>query len=312
MEIIHKPVLVSEVLEYLRPQPNQNFVDATVGGGGHAEKILGKTEPNGRLLGLDWDKDAITRAKTRLARFSKRVILMPASYLKLKEIVSEKKFQPIQGVLLDLGLSSDQLQASGRGFSFQVNEPLDMRFSPDTNPLTAAEIVNQWPVAKIETCLRELGEERYARPISRAIERARQVGEIKTTLELVQIIQGALPARYTRGKINPATRTFQALRIAVNDELNNVRQALNDICDLVEGGARIAVISFHSLEDKIVKDFFRQESRDCLCPPEIPVCQCQHKACLRVITKKPLAPSDKEQADNFRSRSAKLRVAEKI
>lgn len=297
-------------MKFLAPRKNCNFVDCTVGGGGHAERILDMTGPAGRLLGIDLDKKALERTAERLVRFKNRIVLVHGSYINLKQIIYDKKFFPIDGALFDLGLSSDQLQSSGLGFTFQANEPLDMRFNPNGNDLTAAMILNEWPVSEIERILREDGEERFASGIASAIASRRQTQRIETTLDLVRIIMSVVPVRRT--KINPATKTFQALRIAVNDELNNIRIALKDIADAIGSGARIAVITFHSLEDRIVKQFFKQESKFCLCPREIPVCRCQHQAHLKIITKKPVLPSIKEVAENFRSRSAKLRVAEKI
>lgn len=310
MSTLHKPVLLAEVIKFLNPQSNRNFVDCTVGGGGHAERILEKTGPNGKLLAIDWDAEALKRTAEKLSAYRNRIILVHSSYVKIKDIIQEKKFNKISGVLLDLGLSSDQLQYSGRGFTFQANEPLDMRFDPDGNDLTAAIIVNEWPENEIKRILHEYGEEKFASKIANAIAGRRQTQRIETTLDLVRVIMSVVPNQRT--KINPATRTFQALRIAVNGELENIKAALKDIVETVESGARIAVITFHSLEDRIVKQYFKQESRDCICPRDLPVCKCGHHARLKLITKKPVVPSEKEVAENFRSRSAKLRVVEKI
>ncbi|MFH0780258.1 MAG: 16S rRNA (cytosine(1402)-N(4))-methyltransferase RsmH [Parcubacteria group bacterium] len=310
MPTLHKPVLMEETVKFLAPKKNRNFVDCTVSGGGHAERLLELTGPDGKLLGIDWDKEALDLAAARLSQYNKRLTLVHDSYVKFKDIIHEKKFNEISGVLLDLGLSSDQLQSSGRGFTFQANEPLDMRFNPDGNELTAAIIVNEWPENEIQRILHEYGEEKFAFKIAKAIAERRKTQKIETTLDLVRIIMTVVPSRRT--KINPATKTFQALRIAVNNELENVKSALKDIVETVEKGARIAVITFHSLEDRIVKQYFKQESKDCICPREIPVCQCGHVAKLKLITKKPIIPSEKEVAENFRSRSAKLRVVERI
>ena len=309
MNTVHKPVLVKEIIDHLAPKKNENFIDCTVGGGGHAEEILKLTGPKGKLLGLDWDSQAIERTKEHLADYKSRLVLVNDTYTNVKQVIYDKGFDSVNGVLLDLGLSSDQLQASGRGFTFQANEPLDMRFSLE-NDLTAADILNDWPKGKIIQILREYGEEKFAKRIAESIVARRKFGQIKTTLELVTAIVSTVPT--FRGKPHPATKTFQALRIAVNDELENVKNALKDIVDVLEPGAKIAVITFHSLEDRIVKEFFRQESKDCHCPPEIPVCRCDHEATLKIITKKPISPSDEEVEENFRSRSAKLRVAERI
>jgi 16S rRNA (cytosine1402-N4)-methyltransferase len=308
--ISHRPVLVKEVLQFLQPARNQNFIDATLGGAGHAERILQLTGPEGRLLGLDWDIEAIKAARERLKAYTGRVILLNTSYTKIKQVVYDKKFFPIHGVLIDLGLSSDQLKDSGRGFSFQINEPLDMRFSVLGNELTAAEILNTWPEKRIKELLIKNSEERQAGRLAAAIVRQRREKAFETTMELISLIMKIVPRG--KSKIHPATKTFQALRMEVNGELENIDAVLNDLIELLKPGSRIAVISFHSVEDRIVKDIFKRESLGCLCPPEIPVCRCRHIAKLKLITKKPIAPSDEEIAENFRSRSAKLRVVEKI
>jgi 16S rRNA (cytosine1402-N4)-methyltransferase len=306
---VHKPVLVEEVLHYLDPQKNKNFIDCTVGGGGHAEKILEQTGPKGKLLGFDWDKEAIERTRVRLERFHSRLILINESYIKIKKTVYDKKFNSIDGIVFDLGLSSDQLQDSGRGFSFQVNEPLDMRFSPDDNDLTASEIINTWDEKRIADLLYNYAEETNSRKIAKAIVEERKNGPIDTTLRLVQVVLSASPKKRT--KIHPATKTFQALRMEVNNELSNIRLVLKDCMEILEKGAKLAVITFHSIEDRTVKEFFQYEAKDCHCPPQIPVCRCGHKAQIKIINKKPIIPSDQEITENFRSRSAKLRVIEK-
>jgi len=309
METQHKPVMLQEVLHYLDPQPNQNFIDCTVGGGGHTEALLRAISPVGRVLALDWDSEAIKRVAERLSVEADRLILVNDTYINLEQVVYAQKFEKVRGILLDLGLSSDQLQNSGRGFSFQLNEPLDMRFDPINNGLTAEKILNEWSETEIIKILREYGEERSAVRIAKSIIEKRNIKPIKTTLELVEIITTVLPKR---GKIHPATKTFQALRIAVNDELNNVRRILESSYNVLESGGRLAIITFHSLEDRIVKQYFKYESVDCHCPREIPICQCGHKARWKIITKKPVIPSMREIEENFRCRSAKLRVAQKI
>jgi 16S rRNA (cytosine1402-N4)-methyltransferase len=309
MNTVHKPVLVKEVIEHLAPLKNENFVDCTVGGGGHAQAILELTGPKGKLLGLDWDVGAIKKSHEALSEYKDRLILINETYVNLKQVVYDQKFNKISGLLLDLGLSSDQLQNSGRGFSFQNNEPLDMRFSAE-NELTAEKIVNNWPEADLKEILYKYGEESFASKIVKAIGEKRKEEPIKTTEQLSELIESVYPKR--RGKLHPATKTFQALRIAVNNELVNVEVALKDIVELMKPGTRLAVITFHSLEDRIVKQYFRQEAKDCLCPREIPECRCGHKAKIKNINKKPLIPSEEEIAENPRSRSAKLRVIEKI
>jgi 16S rRNA (cytosine1402-N4)-methyltransferase len=306
----HKPVLAEEVLRYFDPKPNENYIDCTIGGGGHTEMILEKTGPKGKVLGFDWDAGAVKQVKESLRKYSSRLILVNASYTEMKSYVSEKDFSPINGILLDLGLSSDQLQSSGRGFSFQMNEPLDMRFSPDETELTAEIIVNEWSEADIIKILREKGEERFSGRIAKAIILARKEKRIAKTLELVDIVVKSTPR--IKSRIHPATRTFQALRMEVNGELNNISKVLKDSLEIATTGTKIAVISFHSLEDRLVKEFFKLESTECICPPKIPVCRCGHKASLKILTKKPITASDLEISENWRSRSAKLRVAQKI
>jgi 16S rRNA (cytosine1402-N4)-methyltransferase len=309
MNTQHKPVMLNEVMHYLDPQPNQNFIDGTVGGGGHTEALLRAIAPAGKVLALDWDNEAIQRVRERLDDFKERLVLINDTYTNLEKVLYAQKFEKVRGILLDLGLSSDQLQNSGRGFSFQLNEPLDMRFDPGGNALTAEMIINEWPQVELVKILREYGEERSALRIAKQVCQARKNKRISTTVELVEVITQVLPRR---GKIHPATKTFQALRIAVNDELNNVRKILESSYKILEVGGRLAIITFHSLEDRIVKQYFKQESVDCHCPKELPVCRCGHKAGWKIITKKPVIPSEREIQENFRCRSAKLRVAQKI
>jgi 16S rRNA (cytosine1402-N4)-methyltransferase len=310
MITVHEPVLLREVLEYLNPQPNHNFIDCTIGGAGHAQAILAKTGPEGRLLGLDWDAEAIKRSVEILAKYSHRTILVNDNYINAKNIAYENQFYPITGILLDLGLSLDQLQSSGRGFSFQVDEPLDMRFSLG-NDLTAGKILNHFSEKELIKIFQNYGEEPDASRLAKAIVQVRTKEPIKKTLQLVNlIIQTKKSDR--RRKIHPATLVFQALRIAVNNELNNLKIALHDLLELLDSGGRCAVITFHSLEDRIVKNIFRQESKDCLCPPDVPKCVCRHQARVKLITKKPVVPTTEEISRNFRSRSAKLRVVEKL
>ena len=310
MPTTHQPVLIKEVIEFLAPQKNQNFIDGTIGGAGHATAILEKTAPDGKLLGLDWDGEAIKRCEEILAKYKKRVTLVNSNYIKIKEVVSANKFTPVNGILLDLGFSSDQLQQSGHGFTFQQNEPLDMRYSRDTE-LTAADILNNYSKGQLINIFRDFGEEPQAFKIASAIVDARKEEPFETTLQLTALI---FRTKYIdrRKKIHPATQVFQALRIAVNNELENVKSVLSDCVDLLIPGGRLAIITFHSLEDRIVKNYFREESKDCRCPPEIPVCRCGHKALVKLITRKAIKPSDKEISKNFRARSAKLRVIEKL
>lgn len=301
----HVPVLFDEVLEWMAPIPAGRYIDSTVGAGGHAWGILEASSPDGRLLGLDADPKALEVARARLAGFGDRVLLIHANFDTLETFAPAHGFDAVDGILLDLGLSSMQLADATRGFSFQEEGPLDMRFDP-RQTRTAADLVNTLPADELADILWRYGEERYARRIARAIVAQRP---IHTTQELVAIIEHAIPGR---GRIHPATRTFQALRIATNDELGALERALPQAVSLLKPGGRLLVISFHSLEDRIVKQFFRETERDCICPPELPACVCDHEATLKVLTRKPIAPSAEEIERNPRSRSAKLRVAARL
>ncbi len=301
----HVPVLYDAVLEWMAPISAGCYIDGTVGAGGHAWGILEASSPNGRLLGLDADPEALNIARERLAGFGDRAVLVHANFDSMETVAPAHGFDAVDGILLDLGLSSIQLADASRGFSFQREGPLDMRFNPQ-QPRTAADLVNTLPVDELADILWQYGEERYARRIARAIVAQRPV---YTTQELVAIIERAVPGR---GRVHPATRTFQALRIATNDELGALERALPQAVKLLKPGGRLLVISFHSLEDRIVKRFFREAERDCICPPELPACVCDHEATLKVLTRKPVTPSAEEIARNPRSRSAKLRVAARL
>lgn len=305
----HAPVLTEEALKYLAVRPGGRYIDCTVGAGGHSRAILEASSPGGVLLGLDADPSAIEVASASLKGFPGAVRLVNANFRELGEVSRRYKFDPVHGILFDLGISSLQL-ASERGFSFQVEAPLDMRFSPE-QALTAAEIVNGYDERELADVIWRYGEERASRRIARAIVKGRPV---ETTTELASIVARALGGggRDARKKIHPATKTFQALRIAVNDELTAVSEALEQAIGLLGAGGRLVVISFHSLEDRIVKQFLQRESRDCICPPETPVCVCGHEASLRVLTRRPVTPGEEELEANPRSRSARLRAAERL
>jgi len=302
--VLHKPVLVKETLAALNVQPGGYYIDCTVGSGGHAAPILDASAPGGQLLGIDADPDALKVARIRLQ--GKTVILVNDNFANLKAICQIYGFHPVQGILFDLGLSSLQLNGNSRGFSFQRDAPLDMRFSPDQQ-LTAADIVNTLSEAELADIIRQYGEERYSRQIARNIVRKRP---LRTTLDLAQLVLETLGSR--RGRIHPATRTFQALRIAVNRELENLEAALPQAVELLEQGGRLVVISYHSLEDRLVKHLMRSQSQRCICPPGTPVCICEHNPTLGLVNKRVITPSATEVAANPRSRSAKLRVAERL
>ncbi len=306
----HEPVMLHEAIEALAVRPGGRYVDATLGLGGHSSAIVAAAQPGGRLLAIDRDPRAITVAADRLAPFGDAVVLARGEFADIASICDAHGFRPVDGILFDLGVSSMQLDAPGGGFSFQRDEPLDMRMDPDGG-VTAADIVNTYDEAELAALIWELGEERHSRRIARAIVARRP---LHSTASLANLVEGV--ARRSGGKpgerIHPATRTFQALRIAVNGELDQIERALVDAETLLGPGGRIAVISFHSLEDRAVKTFFRDRARDCVCPPRQPVCTCDHRATLREISRKVSRPTDDEVARNPRSRSARLRVAESI
>lgn len=302
--MIHIPVLTQEVLKYLDVGFGKNYIDGTVGSGGHSEAILKATglvsyqqlltwEKQGKLLGIDQDPEILQVAQKRLSKFGKRLELIQGSFSELKNLIKKSRFSEVRwdGILLDLGLSSWHLQQSGRGFSFQRDEPLDMRFNP-RGALTAEMIINNWPQLKIEMILKQYGQERFAKRIAEALVKQRKIQKIETTFQLVEIIKRAVPSRFQKSKIHPATRTFQALRIAVNQELDNLEKGLNQAAKVVSSGGRLVVIAYHSLEDRIVKKFFKNCSF------------------LKNLTPKPIRPNQEEIRQNPRSRSAKLRAAE--
>jgi 16S rRNA (cytosine1402-N4)-methyltransferase len=302
----HVPVLFQEVLDGLQVKSGGRYIDATLGGGGHAAGILSASSPDGILLGLDRDPGAVEVARARLAPYDARVSLVHSSFSRLAEVARAHCFVPVDGVLFDLGLSSLQLADPTRGFAFTKDGPLDMRFDPTSGGPTAAQLVNHLPPEELTALLYRYGEERQAPRIVDAIIAARP---LRTTGELVVAIEGAVRGR---GRIHPATRTFQALRIAVNEELTTLESVLPQAVDVLAPGGRLVVIGFHSLEDRLVKHFMRRESRDCICPPDFPVCTCDHRATLRLIGRKPIRPTGDEVARNPRSRSARLRVAERL
>ncbi|HEY2599407.1 MAG TPA: 16S rRNA (cytosine(1402)-N(4))-methyltransferase RsmH [Candidatus Dormibacteraeota bacterium] len=304
----HQPALSQEVIELLQPAPGAVAIDCTVGQAGHARLILERIIPGGRLLGIDRDPEAVQAAQAALAQFGTSAALAHGSFSDLGTIAERAGFSGADLILFDFGISSTQLDAPERGFSFRGEGPLDMRMDVTTD-LTAEQIVNTFEPSEIERILRSYGEERWARRIAQFIVRRRP---LRTTRDLAQAVEAAIPRQAWPRDINVATRTFQGLRIAVNGELDEIEAGLQAALMTLKPGGRMATISFHSLEDRLVKSFFNVESKDCICPPQQPVCTCGHRATLRIITRRPVRPSEVEVAANPRARSAKLRVAEKL
>jgi len=302
----HQPVLYQYIIQALQPQAGGLYVDGTIGAGGHAFGILEASSPDGQLLGLDVDPRALELAWQKLAFFNERVFIKQASYTNLQEQLEAMGWKAVDGILLDLGISSMQLDTAERGFSFRIDGPLDMRFNPQ-NPVSAETLVNELTESELADLIYEYGEERYARRVAHAIVRARP---LHSTQQLAQVVAGV--TRSGRFGLHPATRTFQALRIVVNQELQALQKFLPLALNSLAPGGRIAIIAFHSLEDRIVKQFYRRESRDCLCPPQQPVCTCHHRAALQEITRRPIQARPEEVRLNPRAHSARLRVAEKL
>lgn len=305
----HVPVLLQEVIQYLKPQPGKNYIDATLGFGGHSEEILNQTAPDGKLLGIDQDSTALHYAIERLESFGDRFVAVKGNFAEIDELASG--FLVTGGILADIGVSSVQFDEAERGFSFQNDGPLNMRMNQDSG-VTAAEIINRSSEAELAKILKEYGEEKFAKRIARKIVEARQKKHIENTKEFAEIVSAAIPRAFWPKGINPSTKTFQALRIAVNDELGVLTNFLPKAIDMLAPGARLAVISFHSLEDRIVKDYFLKRTNPCTCPPEFPKCVCGKVGDTKIITKHPITATDEEISQNPRSRSAKLRVIEKL
>jgi 16S rRNA (cytosine1402-N4)-methyltransferase len=311
MEVFHKSVMITEVIAALRCRAGAVYVDGTVGGGGHAEAILQNTEPDGLLIGIDADGEALREAEQRLASFEGRKILVKGNFADMETILAGMNIDKVDGILLDLGVSSHQLDTAERGFSFALNAPLDMRMDRSRG-ISAYDLIRILSREDLEKIIREYGEERMAKRIARAIVESRARSPIRTTADLAAVIMRAAHRQSGRQRIHPATRTFQALRIAVNDELASLQRAVTGGIEKLGPGGRFCVISFHSLEDRIIKDTFRAGEKGCICPPNLPVCACGRKPMLKVLTRKPVLPGDAEIGDNPRARSAKLRTAERI
>jgi len=307
----HLSVLPDEVIQFLNPRPGGIYLDGTLGGGGHARLVLERCTPGGVLVGIDQDQEALQAAGQRLADFGTAVRLVHGNFGELERHLDELGIAAVDGFILDLGVSSHQLDSAGRGFSFQQDAPLDMRMDTSRGE-TAADLLNDLPEPELERIIRDYGEERWAKRIAAFIARARQEAPFVTTLQLVDIVKGAVPKAKWEERIHPATRTFQAVRIAVNRELEMLEKGLRAALDRLKPGGRGVVISFHSLEDRIVKHIFRDFATGCTCPRNLPVCACNNKPRVRVLTGRPVTATSQEIEANPRSRSAKLRAVEKL
>jgi 16S rRNA (cytosine1402-N4)-methyltransferase len=310
MDFRHLSVMPQEVVKFLSPRPGGIYVDGTLGGAGHAALILEASKPDGRLIGFDRDRDAQVVAQERLATYKGRTDFVGRNFAEIADGLAELGVDAVDGLLLDLGVSSFQLDSADRGFSFQQDASLDMRMDRSTGK-TAADLVNTLSEGELEWIIREYGEERWARKIARRIVATRADAPIETTLQLADLIGRTIPRGAREERINPATRTFQALRIAVNDELASLQRCLADVLPLLRSGGRVVVISFHSLEDRMVKQFFRDQATTCICPKDLPVCACNKVPQLRILTGKAVVAGDEEVSVNPRARSARLRAAEK-
>lgn len=306
----HVSVLLEECIDALNIRPDGIYVDGTLGGAGHSTRIAQKLT-TGRLIGIDRDRVALEAAGERLQPYGDRVTLVHANFCQMQQVLNERNIDGVDGILLDLGVSSPQLDDGARGFSYMADAPLDMRMNRD-DALTAHTIVNTWPQEELKRILYTYGEERYAPQIAAAICRRREENPIETTLQLVDVIRAAMPSAALREKQHPAKRSFQAIRIAVNDELGAVEQVMKQAVSLLNPGGRLAVITFHSLEDRVVKQAMAEAAKGCTCPPEFPVCVCGKKPQVRLVNRKPIQSGETELQENPRARSAKLRVCEKI
>ena len=310
MEFSHKSVLLHETIDYLNIRPDGVYLDGTLGGGGHSSEILKRLGEKGRLIGIDQDRDAIEAATKKLAVFGDRVTIVRENYEHFRSVLDAEGIEKVDGILLDLGVSSYQFDDAARGFSYRENAPLDMRMD-DRTEMTAADIVNHYTESELYRVIRDYGEDPFAKNIAKHIVRAREQEPVVTTDQLVECIKQAIPAKIREKGGHPAKRTFQALRIELNRELQILQDSLSDMVDALAPGGRIAVITFHSLEDRIVKQTFRTAENPCICPPDFPVCVCGRKSRGTVVTKKPVTASEEELQDNPRAHSAKLRVFER-
>ncbi|MBR0147091.1 MAG: 16S rRNA (cytosine(1402)-N(4))-methyltransferase RsmH [Eubacterium sp.] len=310
MEFHHVPILLESVLDQLMIHPDGVYMDGTVGGAGHSSEILKRLDENGRLICLDQDRTAVETARERLTAISDRASVVKTNYVNFDTVLDDLGVDRVDGILLDLGVSSYQLDNGERGFSYRMDAPLDMRMDQD-NPETARDIVNNYSEDDLTRILREYGEEPFARQIARSICRSREEKEITTTFELNELIRSSIPARARRNGGHPSKQTFQALRIALNRELQVLEDSIDRMIGRLSSGGRLCIITFHSLEDRIVKQAMKRAEHPCICPPDFPVCVCGKVSQGRVVTRKPILPDPEEQEDNPRSKSAKLRVFEK-
>lgn len=307
---VHKTVLQKEAIEYLRPVEDGIYVDATVGLGGHSMQLLETSDYRSQIIGLDIDEEALLHAEQHLKPFKSQVTLINKNFADIDSAVTELGVKKVNGIIADLGMSSFQLEGN-RGFSFSSSGPLDMRM--DTNlQFTAFDLLNEMTAEEIEGLIRNYGEESFSKRISRAIVNARKSRPLQTSAELAEIVSDSIPKKFHPKGKHPATKTFQALRIAVNNEIENLKIFIEKAVDLLESGGRLIIISFHSLEDRVVKSHFKQLSLNCICPPDLPVCGCQKKSTLKILTKSPVVPGRDELSENPRCRSAKMRIGERI
>lgn len=306
----HYSVLLNETVDGLNIKPDGIYVDGTLGGGGHASQVCRRLNSGGRLIGIDQDKDAIAAATERLKDYQDRVTIVRSNYEQIDKVLGDLNIEKVDGIYLDLGVSSYQLDTAERGFSYRSDAPLDMRMD-DRNPVTAADIVNDYTESQLFHMIKNYGEDRFAQNIAKHICKYRETKRIETTFELSDIISGAIPARVRATSGHPAKRTFQAIRIELNRELDVLEDSIDKMIDSLQEGGRLCIITFHSLEDRIVKNKFRTAEKPCICPPEFPICTCGRKSRGQVITRKPILPSDQELEENSRSKSAKLRIFEK-
>ena len=310
MEFKHQSVLLSECMESLNIRPDGIYVDGTLGGGGHSYEICRRLSDKGRLIGIDQDEAAIEAARARLGEFKDKVTIIRSNYCNMKAELTKLHITAVDGILLDLGVSSYQLDNAERGFTYREDAPLDMRMD-QRQEMTARDIVNGYSESDLYRIIRDYGEDKFAKNIAKHIVREREIHPIETTLQLAEIIRGAIPAKIRAEGGHPAKRTFQAIRIELNHELDVLQDALEDMVDLLNPGGRLCIITFHSLEDRIVKNFFRKMENPCTCPPDFPVCVCGKKPKGKVITRKPILPGEEELEINSRSKSAKLRIFER-